>query len=151
MITPFRNFEYEKGNNYPSTKGMLQKNLIFWREKLPANLAIFEIIHNGYKIPFFKTPKCASIHNNQSALKNKDFVEEPISKLLKCGCIREAEKPPEIIIHHSASEYSSGKKRLILDLTYVNTHVYKDKIKFEDWICFERYLEGKKGTCSNLI
>ena len=139
MITPFRNFEYKKGNNYPSIKGRLQKNLIFWQETLPANLAILEIIHNGYKIPFFKTPKCASVHNNQSALKNKDFVEEPISKLLKCCCIIEAEKSPEIIIPHSASEYSSGKKRLILDLTYVNTHVYKDKIKFEDWICFERY------------
>ena len=100
MITPFRNFEYKKGNNYPSIKGRLQKNLIFWQETLPANLAILEIIHNGYKIPFFKTPKCASVHNNQSALKNKDFVEEPISKLLKCCCIIEAEKSPEIIIPH---------------------------------------------------
>ena len=139
MITPFRNFEYKKGNNYPSIKGRLQKNLIFWQETLSANLAILEIIHNGYKIPFFKTPKCASVHNNQLALKNKDFVEEPISKLLKYCCIIEAEKSPEIIIPHSASVYSSGKKRLILDLKYVNTHVYKDKIKFEDWICFERY------------
>ena len=33
----------------------------------------------------------------------------------------------------------------MLDLRYVNTHVYKDKIKFEDWKCFEHYLEGKKG------
>ena len=32
-----------------------------------------------------------------------------------------------------------------MDLRYVNTHVYKDKIKFEDWKCFEHYLEGKKG------
>ena len=139
MITPFRNFEYKKGNNYPSIKGRLQKNLIFWQETLSADLAILEIILNGYKIPFFKTPKCASVHNNQLALKNKSFVEEPISKLLKYCCIIEAEKSPEIIIPHSASVYSSGKKRLILDLKYVNAHVYKDKIKFEDWICFERY------------
>ena len=40
---------------------------------------------------------------------------------------------------------SSGKKRLILDLRYVNTRVYKDKIKFEDWKYFEHYLEGKEG------
>ena len=32
----------------------------------------------------------------------------------------------------------------MLDLRYVNTHVYNDKIKFEDWKCFEYYLEGKK-------
>ena len=52
-------FEFEKGINYPSVKGRLKKNLIFWRETLSANSAILEIIDNGYKIPFFKTPKRA--------------------------------------------------------------------------------------------
>ena len=47
----------EKGNNYTSVKGKLQKNLIFWRETLSANSAVLEITDNGYKIPFFKTPK----------------------------------------------------------------------------------------------
>ena len=74
-------FEFEKGNNYPSVKGRLKKNLIFWQETLSANSAILEINDNGYKIPFFKTPKCASFRNNQSALKNKDFLEESISEL----------------------------------------------------------------------
>ena len=138
-------FEFEKGNNYPSVKGRLKKNLIFWRETLSANSAILEIIDNGYKIPFFKTPKRASFHNNRSALKNKDFVEESISELLKCGSIIEAEKSPEVINLLSVSINSSGKKRLILDLRQVNGHVYKGKIKFEDWKCFEQYLEGKEG------
>ena len=65
--------------------------------------------------------------------------------MLKCGSVIEAEKPPEAINPLSVSINSSGKKCLILDLRYVNTHVYKDKIKFEDWKCFEHYLEGKKG------
>ena len=104
-----------------------------------------EIIDNGYKTPFFKTLKCASFRNNQSALKNKDFVEESISELLKCGSIIEAEKPQEVINPLSVSINSSGKTHLILDLRYVNTPVYKDKIKFEDWKCFENYLEGKEG------
>ena len=52
-------FEFEKGNNYPSVKGRFKKNLMFRRETLPANSAILEIIDNGYKSPFFKTPKCA--------------------------------------------------------------------------------------------
>ena len=81
-------FEFEKDINYPSLKGRLKKNLIFWRETLSANSAILEIIDNGYKIPFFKTPKRSSFRHNQSALKNKDFVEEFISELLKCGSIR---------------------------------------------------------------
>ena len=115
-------FEFEKGNNYPSVNGRLKKNLIFWQETLSANSAILEIIDNGYKISFYKTPKRASFCNNQSALKNKNFVEESISELLKCGSIIEAEKPPEVINPLSVSINSSGKKRLILDLRYV----YKD-------------------------
>ena len=79
-----------------------------------------------------KTPKRASFHNNQSGLKNKDFVNESISELLKCGSIIEVEKPPEVINPTSVSMNSSGKKHLILDLRYLNGHVYKDKIKFED-------------------
>ena len=65
-------FEFKKGNDYPFANGML-------------------------RIPFFKTPKCASFRNNQAALKDKDFFKEPISELLKCGSIIEAEKPPEVI------------------------------------------------------
>ena len=65
--------------------------------------------------------------------------------MLKCGSIIEAEKPPEVINPLSVSINSSGKKRFILDLRYVNAHVYKDKKRFEDWKCFEHYLEGKKG------
>ena len=135
--------EFEKGNNYPSVKGRLKKNLT-WQETLSANSSILEIIGNGYKIPFFKTTKCASFRNNQSALKNKDFVGASISELSKCGSIVEAEKRPEVINPLSVSKNSSGKKRFILDLGYVNTHVYKDKTKFEDWKCFEHYLEGKE-------
>ena len=44
----------------------------------------------------------------------------------------------------SVSISSPGKKCLILDLRYVNTLVYKDKIKFKHWKCFEHYLQGKK-------
>ena len=64
--------------------------------------------------------------------------------MLKCGSITEAEKLPEVINPLSVSINSSSKKRLILDLRYVNTHVYKDRIKFEDWKWFEHYLEVKK-------
>ena len=40
---------------------------------------------------------------------------------------------------------SAGKKRLILDLRYINEHLYKEKIKFDDWKCFENYLEHTDG------
>ena len=40
---------------------------------------------------------------------------------------------------------TKGKKRLILDLRYVNNHLFKNKIKFDDWNSFQNYLEGNKG------
>ena len=70
-------FEFEKGINYPSVKGRLKENLIFWRETLSANSAILAIIDNGYKIPFFKTPKRASFRSNQSALKIRILLQNP--------------------------------------------------------------------------
>ena len=74
------------------------------------------------------------------------FKKKTMSELLKCGSIIEEEKSPEVKPTISFHKFLS-KKCLILDLRYV----YKDKIKFEDWKCFEHYLEGKKGTCLNLI
>ena len=73
-----------------------------------------------------------------------NFVEEAISKLHKCGSIIVAENLAEVINTHSVSINSSGKKCLTLDLRYISTHVYKYKIKFEDWKCFEHYLESKE-------
>ena len=73
------------------------------------------------RFPSLKIPKGASFHNNQSSLTNKNFVEESISILLKCGSILEAEKAPEVINPLSVSTNVSGKKCLILDLRYLNT------------------------------
>ena len=60
------------------------------------------------------------ISQYQSALKNKDFVEESICEVGKCGSIIEAEKPPDVINPLLVSINSSGKKCLVLDLKYVN-------------------------------
>ena len=67
MDYTIQEFEFEKGNNYLSVKGRLQKNLMFRQEKLSAKSALLEIIDNGYKIRFFKTPEGASFCNNQLA------------------------------------------------------------------------------------
>ena len=46
----------------------------------------------------------------------------------------------------SVSVQSCGKKRLILDLRYVNQHIFKQRIKFEDWRVRLDYFE--KGSHS---
>ena len=35
---------------------------------------------------------------------------------------------------------NKGKRRLILDLIYINNHLEKRKVKFEDWKVFQNYL-----------
>ena len=64
----------------------------------------------------FPTPKRVSFRNNQSALKNKDVVQESTCEFPRCGSTIEAEKPPEVMNPLSVSINFSGKKRLILDL-----------------------------------
>ena len=47
-------FEFAKGINYPSVKGRLKKNVIFWRETLSVNSAILEIIDMVTRFPSLK-------------------------------------------------------------------------------------------------
>ena len=42
----------------------------------------------------------------------------------------------------SVATQPGGKQRLILDLRYVNNHVYKQTIKFEDWRTALQYFES---------
>ena len=61
-----------------------------------------------------------------------DFVNEAISELLVTNRIFESEVLPHNVNPLSVSIQSSGKKRLILDLRFVNKHVWKQKVKYED-------------------
>ena len=51
--------------------------------------------------------------------------------------------PPYVITHLSVSVQAKGKKRLILDLRYVNSHLQKKSIKYEDWKVAISYFECK--------
>ena len=73
------------------------------------------------------------------------FVLDSIIDMLKIGSIKEVKVPPKVINLLSVSKNSAGKKRLILDLIYISEHLYKDKIKLDDWKCFENYLEHTDG------
>ena len=131
-----------------SLKRNLKRNIVYWQNTLMANGSVLHSIENGYKIPFFETPENAHISNNKSSLKSEEFVLDSISEMLKIGSIKEVKAPPKVINPLSVSENSAGKKRLILDLRYINEHLYKDKIKFDDWKCFENYLQHTDGYAS---
>ena len=58
--------------------------------------------------------------NNKSALAHPSFVEEAISELLLAYRVFETDVIPRNVYPLSVSVQSSGKKRLILDLTEIH-------------------------------
>ena len=80
---------------------------------------------------------------NSLAIKNSEFIEDSINEMHRPGTVKECLTRPKVLNPLSVS--TKGKKRLILDLRYVNNHLFKSKIKFDDWNSFQNCLEGNKG------
>ena len=76
-----------------------------------------------------------------SAIQNLNFVNKALKELIESNCVIEVQNKPYVINPLSVSPNSSGKKRLILDLRYVNKHLWKQSIKFEDRESFENYVK----------
>ena len=131
---------FKSGEKGCIVKGSLKNHLQFWH-KIGANVSVIDVLENGYKIPLITLPKAAKFPNNHSALNNANFVTQTVEELLNTGRIKEVKNPPYAVNPLSLSENGSHKLRLILDLRYVNKHVFKDKIKFDDWKIMQDFLE----------
>ena len=118
--------------------GKLKANLNTWADMKASNFIL-----EGYKIPFITTPRTVKFRNNKSALRNKFFVETTIDALLDSGRIVEVHTPPEVVNPLTVSE-KGLKKRLILDLRYLNAHIWTEHSKFEDFGVFQHFI--RKGS-----
>lgn len=125
-------FEIEQNSALPVLKGRLRSCLSYWHT-IGANSFVIDIIKFGYRIPFISTPCQARFSNNQSALNNASFVESAIAELVHTHAVVELPFIPHVVNPLSVSIQSSGKKRLILDLSHVNHFVWKQKFRCEDW------------------
>ena len=123
-------------------KGRLKNHLDYWEFVIGANAVVTSVVKEGYKIPFIYTPQKAYFKNNKSALRNNDFVTDSIIDLLASKLVKETNNIPHVVSPLSVAENSVGKKRLILDLRYVNKHIYTHKVKFDDWKCFQNFLNA---------
>ena len=121
-------------------KGNLAKNVAFW-EYIKALESVIVLIKFGYRIPFINTPNQAMFRNNKFSYINQDFVFESILELLRRGSAVEVSFTPHVVSPLSVAANSSGKLRLIIDLRYVNKHLFKENIRFDDWQSFENYLQ----------
>lgn len=113
-------------------KNSLHKYILSW-ENIDANEFVLQAIKNGYVIPFLNNPPLMFFRNNNSALVHSDFVNEAILVLVNNGCVIEIPFRSFVVNPLSVSVNSSGKKKLILDLSELNVFIKKKKIKFEDW------------------
>ena len=87
----------------------------FWRDVLKAPADILEIIQDGYSVPFVGgiLPPPAFAPNNQSALRNADFLLEELLRLEKIHCLERINYQPRIVL--PCSVVFSNKWRLVTD------------------------------------
>lgn len=83
-------------------------------------------IRDGYKIPLLSTPSRFWRKNNRSSLDHCDFVTEALQELVQIGKIAEVNSSVFNNINPlSVSIQPCGKKRLVLDVSLINQHLYK--------------------------
>lgn len=117
-----------------SVKGRLKDSFEFWKDTLCADNDILTVVKEGYVIPFRVKPPPFVMKNNRSALESSEFVETAIFDLLKKKCAYEVPFIPHNVNPLSvAVNNTSGKRRLILDLSVLNTFIKKERVKFEDY------------------
>ena len=127
-------FEFELSTSSPgvNVKGNLRKNFDFWK-RIGTPSFVLNVIERGYLLPFVSFPEPTVFKNNRSSLSHADFVEDAIRDLVESGRVLHTEVPPRVVNPLSVSVQANGKKRLILDLRYVNKFLHKMHVKYEDW------------------
>ena len=126
--------EFERdveGSSSSFVQGKLCANFSFWQDTIQASDFVLDIIRDGYKILFRETPLSYSIEN-RSARRQDGFVKGAISELMSRGCLREVSDYPQFCNPLHVAVQSSGKQRLILDLSHLNKFVVKKSVKYED-------------------
>ena len=126
-------YEYEQGvSSNIVVPGSLKNHLQVWRS-IGTSQFILDVIDEGYRIPFYYTPPPSFSRYNKSALDHPSFVDEAISELpLTYRVLKRMLFLAMTVNLLSVSIQSSGKKRFISDLRFINKHLWKKSVKFED-------------------
>jgi len=85
-----RCWELEGGNQISDVCGRLKANIDFWRDTLKPAPWILACISNGYKLPLNSIPGPFIGKNQDSAVKNSDFVAEALRELESNRCVERA-------------------------------------------------------------
>ena len=112
-------------------KGRIKAHIAAW-QAIDTPKFLLSVIENGYCLPLRSLPPSYYASNNQSAHKEADFVLHSVGELVKNGCARLVTTPPHIVNPLQVAVQSSGKKRLILDLTYFNRFLFKQSVRLDE-------------------
>ena len=107
-------YESEQFQKPVTVKGRLKQNLQYWKD-IGASNFIISAISEGYKIPFIDSPKPAEFINNKSAKHNSEFVTDSLRELIASKRVVKV-----ALVNPLTVSSNNGRKRLILDLKYVN-------------------------------
>jgi len=127
-----RCWEIETGEQIEDVRGRLRANINFWQQTLEPAPWILDCIRDGYKLPLKVPPGPFLKKNQDSALKNADFVVYALRELEANRCIERVDNKPHFCSPLSVVENIKGKSRLVINLRYLNQFLWKDKFKYED-------------------
>ena len=128
-----RFWELEQGGGQiQDVQGRLKSGLAFWQDVLGAPRPVIEWIEGGYKLPLLSLPPPFYKENHKSALINTEFIDNSISELLESRCIHIVTGRPHICSPLSVVTNREGKKRLVLNLRFLNNFLFKERFKYED-------------------
>ena len=122
----------------------LIKYITFREQELKATAPVLDWIRVGCNLQMLTEPGVYHKANVKSALVNSEFVTKAIMELHveEYGCIRWVIEWPQACSPVSVVDNSKGKKRLVLNLHYLNQFLLKEKFEYEDlhtsMLMFER-------------
>ena len=111
--------------------GRLRRRANFWRESLRASEHIMSIVSDGYRLPFVRLPTPSFLENHSMSYDDRSFAAEAIKELVDNCCVGRVDRPPLVCSPLQVVHRDDGKRRLVIDLRYVNKHLHKFKFKYE--------------------
>ena len=137
-----------QGYSSNSTPCRLRDNIACWESIVKAPEFIISIVRQGYILPFVSVPMERFFKNHKSAFVHSKFVSETVSDLLSNGCIRQMATRPTVCSPLLVVVGSTGKKRLVINLRYVNAFLRIEKFKYEDMRTALMLLEKDDFICT---
>ena len=128
-----RFWEVEEGpTQIQDVQGRLKTSFNFWREILKATQPVLDWINEGYKLPLLSVPPPRYQPNQKSAVTDHEFVSAAIKELLMNRCAHKVSVRLPICNPLSVVTNADRKKRLVVNLRYLNQYLLKEKFKYED-------------------